>query len=128
MNGMSQQGAVEQLKVARRGQMKTRIRIINLTEAVIDKVLAESVDTVNSGIRHQLFPAGHRLTEDSLLQLALSHIEFIAILEPDYRSSSQVAVDSAAAACRIMKVFADADLGNPFMADLFDQVLTYRSA
>jgi hypothetical protein len=107
--------------------MKTRARTIHLTESVIDRVLAESVDAVNYGIRSELFPAGHRLTEDSLLQLALSHVEFISILEPDYRSSAQVAIDSAAAARRTMEIFAGADLGNPFMADLFDQVLTYRS-
>jgi hypothetical protein len=107
--------------------MKTRTHVINLTEAVLEMVLAEPVDAVNSGIQSQLFPAGHQLTEDSLLQLALSHIEFISILEPDYRSSAQVAIDAAVAAHRVMEIFSGADLSNPVMAVLFDQVLTYRS-
>jgi hypothetical protein len=107
--------------------MKTRNRTINLTEAVIDMVLAESVDAVKYGIRSQLFPVGHRLTDDTLLQLVLSRVELISIREPDYRSSGQVAIETAEAAHRVMEIFADADLSRPIMASLFDQVLTYRS-
>jgi hypothetical protein len=68
------------------------------------------------------------LTEDNLRQLAAHHAEFIFIAEPDTRSDEEIAVDAAKAASRVMDIFAGADLADPTMAALFDQVLAYRSA
>ena len=47
---------------------------------------------------------------------------------PARRLDEEVAVDAAQAAHRVMDIFAAADLSDPVMAALFDQVLGYRSA
>lgn len=91
-------------------------------------MLGAPVSVVSGGIRRFLLPADHKLTGDNLNQLAAHRIEFIFVLEPDSRSDEQVAVDAARSAHRVMKIFAGADLADPTMAALFDQVLMYRSA
>ncbi len=73
-------------------------------------------------------PAGHTLTDDNLRQIASHRVEFIFIAEPDLRSDEDVAIDTARVAGQVMRIFERANLSDPTMAALFDQVLTYRSA
>jgi hypothetical protein len=47
---------------------------------------------------------------------------------PDTRSDEQVATDTALVAHRAMDIFAGADLSDPTMSVLFDQILAYRNS
>lgn len=91
-------------------------------------VLGAPVIVVRGGILRFSLPTGHALTEDNLHQLMVHQAEFVFVVEPDTRSDEQVAEDTAAAARRTLEIFDGADLTEPTMAALFDQVLGYRSA
>ena len=108
--------------------MRTRPHYIPIVEAEAGMVLGAPLRVVNYGQLRFSLPGGHALTSDNLHQLAVHHAEFIVIAEPDTRSDEQVAVDAAQAAHRVMEIFAGAELDDPIMAALFDQVLRYRSA
>ena len=108
--------------------MRTRPRYLPFSEAEAGMVLGIQVRTAGRGPLRFSLPAGHTLTEDNLRQLAAHRAEFIFIAEPDRRSDQEVAVDAAGAAHRVMDIFASADLSDPVMAALFDQVVGYRSA
>jgi hypothetical protein len=109
--------------------MKVRPYYIATEDAEAGMETGAPVAIVNSsGILSFSLPAGHKLTEDNLRQLAAHHGEYIFVLRPDPRSDEQVAIDAAAAARRVMEVFAGADLADPLLAVLFDRVLAYRSA
>jgi hypothetical protein len=49
------------------------------------------------------------------------------IVEPDTRPSEQIATEAAEAAHRVMEIFAGADLTDPAMATLFNQILIFHS-
>lgn len=108
--------------------MRTRPRYIPIIEAAGGMVLASAVRVAERGQLRFSLPAGHVLTSDNLHQLLVHHAEFVFIAEPDGRADEEVAIDAATAAHRVMQVFSGADLTDPHMAALFDQVLTYRSA
>jgi hypothetical protein len=107
--------------------MRTRPRYLPIIEAEAGMVLGAPVRVVNHGVVRLSLPGGHTLTEDNLHQLAAHHAEFIFVAEPDTRSDEAVAVDAAQAAHRVMEIFSGADLSNPTMAALFDQIVNYRS-
>jgi len=90
--------------------------------------LQTPVVVTQQGIVRFGLPEAHVLTEDNLQQLKVHRAEFLFIAIPDPRTDEEVAVDAAAAARRTLEIFAGADLGEPHLAALFDQVLTYRSA
>ena len=108
--------------------MRTRQRYLPLIEAEAGMVLGTPVHFGRQGQHRYSLPAGHTLTIDNLRQLAAHHAEFIYIAEPDTRSDIEVAEDAARAARRVMEIFNGADLADPTMAALFDQILGYRSA
>ena len=108
--------------------MRTRTHYIPIVEAEPGMVLGAPVVITNNGMVRLKFPARHILTKDNLHQLTAHHAEFIFVAEPDGRSDEQVAVDAALSARRTMEIFAGADLTDPTLAALFDQVLAYRSA
>ncbi|MBK8760308.1 MAG: hypothetical protein IPM03_07715 [Sulfuritalea sp.] len=108
--------------------MRTRPRYLPLIEAEPGMVLGTPVRVTRQGQHRYSLPAGHRLTGDNLRQLAAHHAEFIFVAEPDSRSDEEVAVDAANAAHRVLDIFSGADLADPTLAALFDQVLAYRSA
>ncbi len=108
--------------------MRTRPRYLPLIEAEAGMVLGTPVHMARQGQLRYSLPAGHRLTEDNLCQLAAHRAEFIYVAEPDTRSDEEVATDAAQAAHRVLDIFSGADLADPTMAALFDQVLAYRSA
>ncbi len=108
--------------------MRTRPRYLPIIEAEAGMVLGTPVRVVSHGQLRFSLPAGHTLTEDNLHQLAAHRAEFIFVAEPDMRADEEIALDAAAAARRVMEIFAGADLSDPTMAALFDQVLSYRSA
>lgn len=108
--------------------MRIRPRYVPIIEAEPGMVLGASVTIANNRLLCLSFPAGHTLTQDSLNQLVAHRAEYIFVAEPDQRTDEQVAVDAALSARRVMEIFAGADLTDPLMASLFDQVLVYRSA
>ena len=108
--------------------MRTRPRYLPIIDAEAGMILGSPVRVINHGVVRLTLPGGHTLTQDNLRQLIAHRAEFIYIAEPDLRSDEQVATDAAQAAHRVMEIFSDADLSDPTMAALFDQVLGYRSA
>jgi hypothetical protein len=108
--------------------MRSRSRYLPLIEAEAGMVLGAPLRVSRQNQVRYALPAGHVLTDDNLHQLRAHRAEFVFVVEPDYRSDEQVALDAALAARRVMEIFAGADLEDPDLAALFDQVLTYRSA
>ncbi len=108
--------------------MRTRTRYLPLAEAEAGMVLAVPASATSHGILRFSLPAGHALTEDNLRQLLTHRVEFVFVAIPDPRSDEEVAVDAALSARRAIEIFAGADLTDPNMAALFDQVLVHRSA
>lgn len=107
--------------------MRRRTHYLPLAEVEAGMVLAIPVQVVISGQLRFSLPATHTLTSDNLRQLAAHRAEFVFVDLPDERSDQEVAVDSALSARRTMEIFSGADLSDPAMAALFDQILTYRS-
>jgi hypothetical protein len=89
---------------------------MTLTEGVKDKW------------RRTLFPEGATLTQENIQQLLAHQVEFICVSYTETRPPELIAVEAAMAARKILDVFSGADLSNPTMAALFNQVLVYRSA
>lgn len=108
--------------------MRTRKRYLPLHEVDAGMMLGARIRIPHRGTQRYTLPAGHVLTEDNLFQLGRHRAEFIFIEEADTRPAEQIAEDTAQAARRVMEIFAGADLGDPVMARLFDQVLRFRSA
>jgi len=107
--------------------MRTRLRYIALEEAHEGMVLGAPVLLKSHGMLRVSLPAAHELTGDNLRQLAIYGGEFITVIEPDQRSDEQIAEDAAIAARRMLEIFAGADLTASPMAELFDQILAFRS-
>jgi hypothetical protein len=107
--------------------MKTRPRYITLSEAEAGMELAAPLSTISHGILNLTLPAGHILTHNSLQQLHAHKAEFMFIVEPESRPSEQIAIEAAEAAHRVMEIFAGADLSDPAMATLFNQILIFHS-
>lgn len=108
--------------------MRTRLLYIPISEAQEGMVLGAPLSVVYRGMLSLTFPDGHALTDENLHQLSAHFAEFMCIAKPDERSDEQVAIDAAAAAGRVRQIFDGADMSNPTLAALFDQVLIYRSA
>lgn len=108
--------------------MKTRHRYIPLSEANVGMVLGASLNVVHRGMLSLTLPVGHALTDENLQQISTHCAEFICVAESDSRSDEQIAADVAQASARVTHIFDGADLGDPTLAALFDQVLSYRSA
>ena len=108
--------------------MRFRYQYLSTKLARPGIVLGAAADAVVGGAVSFSLPAGHVLTEDNIHQLRVHKVEFIFVGCEDTRTDGEVAEDAAKAAARVMRVFADADLSEPHMAALFDQVLSYRSA
>ena len=104
---------------------RLRTRYLTIEDAQVGMTLAEAV---RDRYLRMLLPQGVTLTEENLQQLLAHHVEFICVSYSDARSPQEVAVDSAAMARRVLDIFEYADLSDPVMAALFNQVLTYRSA
>lgn len=107
---------------------RMRTQYLPIMSAEVGMVLAATLKVVNQGRPRFSLPAGHVLTLDNLHQMTVNRAEFIFVSVPDPRSDEDIAIDTAAVAGRVLKIFAGADLSDPTMAALFDQVLTYRSA
>lgn len=107
--------------------MRSRHRYIALEDAREGAILGAPVSLTSNGMLRFALPAGHALTEDNLRQMAIYGGEFVTVVEPDLRSDEQIAIDVANAARRLIEVFSGADLTKSPMADLFDQILGYRS-
>lgn len=107
---------------------RMRTQYLPTMSAEVGMVLAAALNVVNQGRVRFSLPAGHVLTLDNLHQMTVNRTEFIFVSVPDVRSDEEVARDTAAVAGRVLNIFAGADLSDPTMVALFDQVLTYRNA
>jgi hypothetical protein len=107
--------------------VRTRLRYIALEEAREGMELGAPINLASHGMLRVALPAGHALTEDNLRQLAIYGGEFITVVVEDRRSDEQVAIEAATAARRLMEIFSGADVTKSPMAELFDQILAYRS-
>lgn len=105
--------------------MRTRTRYLPIESASVGMVLAEPVRDEYQRI---LQPGGSNLTAENIQQLQAHGVEFICVRYTDTRPPEEIAVHSAATARQVMDIFSLADLSNPVMAALFNQVLMYRSA
>lgn len=108
--------------------MRTRTQYIPIVAAEEGMTLAAPLNVVKHGHMRFSLPAGHVLTDDNLYQMKANRAEFIFIAAHDTRSDEQIAEDTAQVAHRVMDIFSGADLSNPTMAALFDQILAYRNA
>ncbi|MFA6119875.1 MAG: hypothetical protein WCT35_02650 [Sideroxydans sp.] len=108
--------------------MRNRTRFITIIEAEPGMTLGADVNVVNHGILRLSLKEGAILTELDIRQLSTYQAEYIFIVEPDSRVPEQVAVDVAKVANRVMEIFSGADLTDPMLAKLFNQVILYRSA
>jgi hypothetical protein len=108
--------------------MRTRARTFPLIGTEPGMVLGTAVAVVNHRILRYTLPAEHKLTQDDLRQLRANGAEFVYVAEPETRSDEEIAEDVAQAARSVLDIFADADLSDPILAALFEQVLAYRSA
>jgi hypothetical protein len=105
--------------------MPQRIRYLPIEDVTEGMTLAEPV---TGSYQLSLLPAGATLTPENVQQLLAHHVEFVCVALPDNRSAETIAVDSARAARQVLEIFEGADLTDPTLAALFNQVLTYRSA
>jgi len=105
--------------------MQTRTHYLPIEIATEGMVLAESV---KDSFQRSLLPSGSNLTAENIQQLQAHAVEFICVSYEDKRTPEEIAVHSAETARSVMNIFASADLSNPVMAALFNQVLMYRSA
>jgi len=117
-------------KSFRFGPPPARVRLcyVSLGDAQAGMVLGAPVSIAHHGVLRYSLPARHALTEDNLRQLTVHRAESIFVAIPDVRDDEQVAVDAARVAHRVLNIFSGADLSEPTMAALFDQVLVYKSA
>ena len=75
-----------------------------------------------------LLPAGSHLTEENLAQLLAHEVELVCIAVEDTRSAEEIGLHAAHSARQVLEVFESADLDQPALAALFNQVIIYRSA
>ncbi len=107
--------------------LRTRSCYLPVIDAKAGMVLGAAVGIVKHRILRYSLPAGHTLTRDNLRQLAAHQAEFVYVVAPETRSDEEIAEDFAQATRSVVEIFADADLGNPTLAALLDQILAYRS-
>ncbi len=104
--------------------MRTRTRYIPIEAADEGLVLGEAVQ---DRYRTTLLPSGATLSDENLQQMVAHQIEFVCVVQADARTDEVVADEAAAAAKNVLEIFESADLSDPVMAALFNQVLMYRS-
>jgi len=105
--------------------MRTRTRYLPIESATEGMVLAGGV---KDRYQRTLLPAGSTLTLENLQQLQAHEVEFVCVTYVDTRTPEEIATHAATTAHNVMDIFARADMSEPVMAALFNQVLIYRSA
>lgn len=105
--------------------MRSRTHYLPIEDASVGMLLA---DAVRDRYQMPLLPAGSTLNEENLRQLQAHGVDFICISYADTRSDEEVAEQTAQAAHSVTDIFAQADLSDPVLAALFNQVVLYRSA
>jgi hypothetical protein len=105
--------------------MRSRTFYLPIEDAKEGMLLA---DAVRDPFQMPLLPAGSLLSAENLRQLLAHGVDFICVSFPDARSAEEMAEQAAASAHEVRDIFSAADLSDPLMAALFNQVLMYRSA
>lgn len=105
--------------------MRTRTRYLPIELAQEGMVLAGAA---RDRYQRSLLPNGAALTLENIQQLVAHQVEFVCVSFTETRTPEQISVDTATTAHRMLTIFESADLTQPVMAALFNQVLVYRSA
>lgn len=105
--------------------MRTRTHFLPIEDATVGMLLVEAV---KDAFQRTLLPMGCVLTAENIQQLQSHRVEFIRVSFTDERTDEEVTRQTAAAVRSVKAIFAHADLSQPTMAALFNQVLLYRSA
>lgn len=108
--------------------MHTHTRYIPIFEVEVGMVLASSISLTNHGFLTVKLARGHALTASCIEQLIMRGAEYLEIIEFDTRAAEDMALDNVVATRRVQEIFAGADMSNPATAELFLQILRYRSA
>lgn len=107
--------------------MRTRTKHIPIFDAKVGMTLASSISLTNHGQLSLKLNQGHTLSIASIEQLIAHGAEYIAIVEADRRSETQVAIDNSAAIQRVNEIFAGVEMRDPNINALVKQVLRYRT-
>ncbi len=107
--------------------MRTRPIYLPIEEVGPGMKLGTQLDVIRNGRLRLSLPNRYILDEDNLHRLHMLQVEYICVAYLDTRSDEEIAVDAALAAHRTMEIFAGADLTDPDMAALFDQILIFQS-
>jgi thiamine monophosphate synthase len=104
--------------------MRTRTHYLPIEDASVGMLLAEAV---RDHFQMPLLPAGSTLNAENLQQLLAHGVDFLCIAVADERSDEDIAAQTEEATRCVTGIFASADLAEPVMAALFNQILLYRS-
>lgn len=107
--------------------MHTRTRFIPIMEAKVGMTLAAPISLTNHGRLSLKLAKDFHLNALSIDQLVAHGAEYIAVIEPDVHTEEQVMLENDAAIQRVQEIFSGADISNPTTAELFRQILRYRS-
>lgn len=107
--------------------MGERIRFIPIVDAKVGMTLAAPISLTNHGMLSLKLAKGIDLNTLSIDQLVAHGAEYIAVIEPDFRTEAQAVLENDAAIRRVQEIFAGADISDSTTAELFRQVLRYRS-
>lgn len=102
-----------------------RVRYLPVENISVGMVLNEAV---SDRFNRVFLPVGTVLDKERIAQLDTHSIRFVCVVSPDLRLAEDIAVDAAAACHRVLEIFDYADLTDSTMAQLFNQILTYRCA
>jgi hypothetical protein len=105
--------------------MRTRTHYLPIEDASAGMLLA---DAARDPFQMPLLPAGSILNAENLQQLLAHGVDFLCITVADERSDADIAVQTEEATRCVTGIFAAADLTEPVMAALFNQILLYRSS
>lgn len=107
--------------------MNIRQRYLPISEVTAGMVLGAPLTLVEHGLKTFSLPAGHRLTEENLRQIAVHHGEFACIEVPELRSEAEIEEQLRQATEKLDRIFAKADRSNSAVEGLYQAVLRYRS-
>jgi len=106
--------------------MATHLQFLPLEEADEGMVLGAPLVLTEHGVMTYRLPAGHRLTESNLRQLAVHHGEFVCVEVEDLRNEAERQNQWLQHEKRLAHLFRRADLSNLALAALYQAVTRFR--
>jgi hypothetical protein len=105
--------------------MRSRTYYLPIEDTTEGMLLAEAV---RDRYLTPLLPSGTTLSAENIQQLRAHRVDFICVSCVDARSAEEIAEEAAASAHRALEIFGTADMSDPVIAALFNQIFIYRSA